>query len=263
MNLPDIFGLTQGQFETFLLLFVRVTTIMYLIPIFSAQQVPNQVRIAFGLLVTFVLYPVVPPIAAIGGLGELTGAIFSQVMIGFCYGFVGFLVFTGVEFAGEILDITVGFAVVNVINPLTSQSVSVLGEFELALASLIYLAVDGHHLLIEGIGGSFNLVPLPYLSIQPDLMTDIMGFFARSLLLVFQIAGPIAISLFIVNIGLSLMARVAPQLNVFAVGLPLQIVVGLTMMFISMPLLGVVLPQVFDQTPRELDAVLRQLRAPG
>jgi flagellar biosynthetic protein FliR len=81
--------------------------------------------------------------------------------------------------------------------------------------------------------------------------------------MVFQIAGPIGIALFLTNIGLALMARVAPQLNVFAVGFPLQIMIGLTMMIISLPLLAVVLPQVFAETPGELDSVLRAMRAPG
>jgi flagellar biosynthesis protein FliR len=90
-----------------------------------------------------------------------------------------------------------------------------------------------------------------------------MTFFAQSFFVVFQIAAPIGIALFLTNVGLALMARVAPQLNVFAVGFPLQIMIGLTMMIISLPLLAVVLPQVFEQTPRELDSVLRLMRAPG
>jgi len=161
------------------------------------------------------------------------------------------------------MDLQVGFSIVNVINPLTSQNVSILGEFQLALGSLIYLASNAHHMLFEGLAGSFNLVPLPYATIQPLLETDVMTFFAHAFYMVFQIAGPIGIALFLTNVGLALMARVAPQLNVFAVGFPLQIMIGLTMMIISLPLLENVLPQVFSETPRELDAVLRAMRTPG
>jgi flagellar biosynthetic protein FliR len=131
------------------------------------------------------------------------------------------------------------------------------------LGSLIYLVANAHHLMFQGLAGSFNLVPLPYVSINDALQNDVVGFFTQSLLLVFQIAAPIGITLFLVNIGLALMARVAPQLNVFAVGFPLQILIGLTMLIISLPLLEVVLPQVFQETPRELDAVLRAMRTPG
>jgi flagellar biosynthetic protein FliR len=124
---------------------------------------------------------------------------------------------------------------------------------------LIYLAGDAHHFLIAGIGGSFSLVPLPFAQAQPALAQDLVEFFTRALFLVFEIAAPIAIALLLTNIALALMSRVAPQINVFAVGFPLQILVGLTMMLVSMPLLGAVLPAIYAQTPHQLDAVLRRL----
>jgi flagellar biosynthetic protein FliR len=259
----NLFGLTQAQFETFVLVLVRVSVILLMIPIFQSAEVNVRVRFGLGLAITFVVWHVVPPIAPLNGLGPLTAAVFSQALVGFVFGFVAFLVFVGIQFAGEMMDLQVGFSIVNVINPLTSQNVSILGEFQLALGSLIYLASNAHHMLFEGLAGSFNLVPLPYATIQPLLETDVMTFFAHAFYMVFQIAGPIGIALFLTNVGLALMARVAPQLNVFAVGFPLQIMIGLTMMIISLPLLENVLPQVFSETPRELDAVLRAMRTPG
>jgi flagellar biosynthetic protein FliR len=262
MGAVNLFGLTFAQFETFMLVLVRVSVILLMLPLFSASQVNFMVRFGLGLAVTFIVWHVVPPIAVLD-LGGLTAAVFAQTFIGFVFGFVAFLVFVGIQYAGEVMDLQVGFSIVNVINPLTSQTVSVLGEFQLALASLIYLTANAHHALFAGLAGSFNLVPLPFVSIGAGLENDIMGFFGQAFFMVFQIAGPIGIALFLTNIGLALMARVAPQLNVFAVGFPLQIMIGLTMMIISLPLLEVVLPQVFAQTPRELDAVLRAMRAPG
>jgi flagellar biosynthetic protein FliR len=263
MTPEGVFGLTAAQFETFLLVLVRTSIIMIMLPVFSSNQVLPQVRFGLGLLIAFLIWHVVPTIAPLGGLGPLTAAVVSQALIGVVFGFIASLAFTGLQFAGEILDITVGFSIVNVINPLTSQTVSVLGEFELAMATLVFLISDGHHLLFEGLAGSFNLVPLPFAAIQPGLQNDVIGFFSQSLFLVFQIAAPVAISLFVVNIGLSLMARVAPQLNVFAVGFPLQIVVGLIMIVVSLPLLITVMPQVYAEAPHELDAVLRLMRVPG
>jgi len=259
----NLFGLTAGQFETFVLVLVRVSVILFMIPIFQSAQINSMVRFGLGLAITFVVWNTVPAIKPLDGLGGLTAAMFSQVFIGFVFGFVAFLVFVGIQFAGEVMDLQVGFSIVNVINPLTSQNVSIIGEFQLALGSLIYLTANAHHYLFQGLAGSFNLVPLPFATINPILETDVMTFFSQAFFMVCQIAGPVAISLYIVNIGLALMARVAPQLNVFAVGFPLQIIVGLTMMIISLPLLEVVLPQVFSQTPRELDAVLRAMRPPG
>jgi flagellar biosynthetic protein FliR len=259
----NLFGLTAGQFETFVLVLIRVSVILLMIPIFQSSQVNPMVRFGLGLAITFVVWHTVPPITPLVGLGGMTAAVFSQAFVGFVFGFVAFLVFVGIQFAGEVMDLQVGFSIVNVINPLTSQNVSIIGEFQLALGSLIYLTANAHHYLFQGLAGSFSLVPLPFASYSPVLETDIMTFFAHAFFMVFQIAGPIGIALFLTNVGLALMARVAPQLNVFAVGFPLQIIIGLTMMIISLPLLAVVLPQVFSETPRELDAVLRAMRTPG
>jgi flagellar biosynthetic protein FliR len=262
-SITNVFGLTFAQFETFVLVMVRVSVILFMIPIFSASEVNAFVRFGLGMAITFVVWHVVPTMTQIDGLGPLTAAVMSQAFIGFIFGFVAFLVFVGIQFAGEVMDLQVGFSIVNVINPLTSQNVSVLGEFQLALGSLLYLISNAHHMLFQGLAGSFNLVPLPYVSMQPQLETNLMAFFSQAFFLVFQIAAPVGIALFLTNVGLALMTRVAPQLNVFAVGFPLQIMIGLTMIIISMPLLENVLPQVFSQTPRELDSVLRAMRAPG
>src|SRR6202044_1564907 len=139
MHMQGLFGLTYAQFETFVLVLVRVSVIIYMLPLYSAAQVNSTVRFGLGMAVTFVVWSVVPPVAPLDGLGPLTAAIMSQAFIGFLFRVIAFLVFVGIQFAGEVMDLQVGFSIVNVINPLTSQNVSIIGEFQLALGSLIYL----------------------------------------------------------------------------------------------------------------------------
>jgi flagellar biosynthetic protein FliR len=256
----DLFGLSQARFETLLLVAVRITIMLSLVPIFSGQQIPRQVRIALGFLITFVVAQTVPTLAAPLALGPYLIAIAAQGFVGLVFGFVAFLVFTGIQFGGAILDIQAGFGAVSVLNPTTQQQVTILGEFELALATLLYLISDSHHALLAGIAGSFNLLPLPWAGMDGMLTTTVVTFFSQSLFIVLRIAGPVAIVLFITNVTLALMSRVAPQMNVFSVGLPLQMIVGLTMVIVTIPLLGAVLPEVFAQTPHQLDTVLRHMR---
>jgi len=255
----NVFGLSTARFETVLLVFVRVTAMLALVPIFSQTQIPRLVRFGLGLMLALILVRTVPTMTPLGGLGELTVAILAQVFVGLVFGFVAFLLFTGIQFAGEIIDTQIGFAVVNIINPLTSQNVTVIGELELALATLLYLAADAHHVLIVGIAGSFQIVPLPYAGAPELVAGDVMRFFAQSLFIVFQIAAPVAIALFLVNVMLGLMARVAPQMNVFVVGFPIQISIGLVMLIVSLPLLGAVFPSLVDTSARQLDTVLRAM----
>jgi flagellar biosynthetic protein FliR len=165
----------------------------------------------------------------------------------------------GIQFAGEIMDLQVGFAVSNILNPITQQQITVIGEFQLALATLIFLLTDSHLLLLQGIGGSFNLVPLPFAGMSGSVVTSVGYFFGQAVLIVFKIAAPVAVALFVVNVALGLMARVAPQMNVFVVGFPIQIAVGLIMLIVTMPLLGAVLPGLFADVPRQIDTTIRGL----
>jgi flagellar biosynthetic protein FliR len=256
----DLFGLTEARFETLLLVLIRVTIMLGLVPIFSGAQIPITVRLGLGFLLTFVIGQTVPTLDAALTLGPFIVAILSQAFIGLVFGFVAFLVFTGIQFAGAILDIQVGFGAVSVLNPTTSQQVTILGEFEIVMASLIYLMTDSHHVLLEGIAGSFRLLPLPWAGVDAMLTPSVVTFFSQALFIVLRIAGPVAIVLFITSLTLGLMSRVAPQMNVFSVGLPLQMLVGLSLIVVTMPLLGAVLPEVFAETPRQLDTVLRHMQ---
>lgn len=256
----DLFHLTQTQFETYLLIVVRVSTMLYVFPVFSAKQIPTLVRIGLAFLISFVLYHSVALTAPLPDLGALVAAVTSQVVLGLIVGFVAYLVFMGIQFAGEIVDIQIGFAVANVLSPTTQEQVTVIGELELTLATLIFLATNSHLLLLQGIGGSFHLVPLPYITLNPELIPHVVGFLEQSFLIVLKIAAPPAVALFFVNLALGLMARVAPQMNVFVVGFPLQIGIGLLMLALSLPLLGYVAPQLYDGTAQQMDAVLRAMR---
>ncbi len=233
---------------------------LFVFPVFAASQIPLLVRIGLAFLFGFALSHTVPVIAPLPDLGALLGAVVSQVVLGIIVGFVAYLVFMGIQFAGEILDIQIGFAVANIINPTTQQQVTVIGELQLTLATLIFLVSDSHLLMLQGIGGSFHLVPLPYIAMNPAVVGSVMIFVQDAFLIVLKIAAPPAVALFLVNLALGLMARVAPQMNVFVVGFPLQIGVGLLMMAVSIPLLGYVAPDLFAQTAHNMDTVMRELR---
>jgi flagellar biosynthetic protein FliR len=256
----DLFGLSEARFETLLLVVIRITIMLSQVPIFSGTQIPITVRLGLGFLLTFVVAQTVPTLAAPLELGPFIVAILAQAFIGLVFGFVAFLVFTGIQFGGAILDVQVGFGAVSVLNPLSGQQVTIVSEFEIALASILYLVSDSHHQLLAGMAGSFALLPLPWVGMDSMLTTSVVTFLSQALFIVLRIAGPVAIVLFLTNVALGLMSRVAPQMNVYSVGLPLQMLVGLSMIIITLPLLGAVLPEVFAETPRQLDTVLRHMQ---
>jgi flagellar biosynthetic protein FliR len=257
-----LFGLTPQQFETFLLIFIRISSMFFLFPVFSSRQVPMQVRLGLSGLISFIIFRVEPAPHLTGGAFELIAGGSAQVLIGVIVGFVASLLFTGIQFAGELIDIQIGFAIANVINPQTQQNITIIGELQLTLATLVYLATNSHYFLIQGVAGSFNLLPLPYINLDPSVAGNLALFFGQSFLIVFKIAAPVVVALFLTNVALAFMARVAPQMNVFIIGLPIQVSVGLTLLAISLPLLGSVGPEVFSDVSGQIDSVLRGLKPP-
>jgi flagellar biosynthesis protein FliR len=255
-----LFGLTTPQFEGMVLIFVRITAMFFIFPVFSSPQVPHQVRLGLSALIAFVVYHAIPiPHLDVNPFELIVGAL-AQALVGVIIGFASSLVFNGISFAGELIDIQIGFAIANVINPTTQQNITIIGELQLALATLIFVATDSYAFLIQGVAGSFQLVPLPYINLDPAVAGNLALFFSQSFLIVFKLAAPVVVALFLTNIALAFMARVAPQMNVFVVGLPIQIAVGLTMMIIALPLMANVAPELFQNMAYQMDTVMRGLR---
>ena len=255
----NVFHLSAPQVETWFFEWLRISSMLFVFPIFSGPQITIQLRLGLGLLLSFVIYHLVPVANISPGLFDLAMGGVCQVVLGLIVGYIASLVFAGVQFAGELIDLQIGFAVANVLNPTTQQQVTIIGEFQLAIATLVFLATDSHYFLIQGIAGSFNLVPLPYISLDPSVAGNIVLFFTQTFLIVFKIAAPTVFALFIANVAMAFMAKVAPQMNVFVVGLPIQVSVGLIMMAISIPLLGTVGPDLFQTIAQQMDATMRGL----
>jgi flagellar biosynthesis protein FliR len=253
-------GLNPQQFEALVFIFLRITAMLFVFPVFSSPQMPMQVRFGLSALLAYVVYhSVTLPHLEVTPFELVVGSM-AQVLIGVIVGFTSSLVFNGISFAGELIDIQVGFAIANVINPVTQQNITIIGELQLALATLLFIATDSHFFLIQGVAGSFNLVPIPYITLDPSVGGNLALFFAQSFLIVFQIAAPVVVALFLTNVALAFMARVAPQMNVFVVGLPIQVTVGLTMMIVALPLMANVGPQLFSNMAQEMDTIMRGLR---
>src|SRR5258708_19328421 len=149
--------------------------------------------------------------------------------------------------AGQIIDIQVGFGLVNVIDPVNNVQISVLGQFYYLIALLYFLALDGHHYLLKALGESFKLVPpgsLVWFKQASAAGPKLSDFFTKLFIIAIQVAGPSVAVLFLTNITMGLLSRTIPQMNVFIVGLPANVLVGLAVTIVSMKFMGTVLRSV-------------------
>ncbi|HEX6381165.1 MAG TPA: flagellar biosynthetic protein FliR, partial [Acidimicrobiia bacterium] len=188
--------------------------------------------------------------------GPLLTAAVLQVAAGLALGFLGVLLFATFSFAGGLIDLVSGYSVAQLFEPGTTAPVSIFGQFYGVLATTLLFAIDGHLLLVRGFLTSFTAAPLTHLSIDSlaKLLTgDLALFFVAAL----EIAAPLLAALFLAEAALGLLSRAAPQMNVFQLGLPVKILVTLTLAGLAIPILPDAVSGMANQVVRQGVGLLR------
>lgn len=254
----------------FLLIFCRITAFFVVVPVFSSQNVPTTFKIGLSFYIALVVFSTTGTgVVVQEDLGYVL-LIFKEVLVGLLLGFIGYLMFMTIQTAGSFIDIQIGFGIANVIDPLTGAASPILGNFKYIIALLIFLGMNGHHYLLDAIVNSYNWVPLNHeiaaRMSDGSLSQFLVRSFAQSFILAFQMSAPLVTALFLTDVGLAFLARTAPQYNVFVIGVPLKIIVGLVLLLVLMPTLTALFSSLFDimfESMRNLLNVLGQAPPSG
>lgn len=232
----------------FLLVFARVLGIFVSAPVFNQKNVPVYVKLGFSLIFSMIIFPVikVPLNLELGNFYILLLMSVKELMVGIMIGFIGYLFFSLLYLAGRIADMQIGFAMVSVINPQDDTQIPLMGSFFYTMAILIFLSTNGHHVFIQSLKYSFDHIPLGGLRINIFMIDKLIEIMSVTFVISFKIAAPILISIFISNVLLGILARTMPQMNVFVVGMPLKILVGLVVIILVFPLYVGVFEHIFD-----------------
>lgn len=234
----------------FLLILVRLTSFFLLAPIFSMRGVPAQFKVGIGAFLAFVAVSTLPMETPILMDSSYLLLIVKELATGLALGFTAALVLYTVQIAGAFIDFQMGFSMANVLDPQTGEQVPIIGHFKYMMALLFLLTVNGHHLMLDGVMQSLRIFPVERIAISikaEDIAQFMTSLFAEMFLIALQIALPIVGALFLVDIALGILAKTVPQLNIFAVGLPLKIVVGFIMLFLTMPVFFYILQLLFEK----------------
>ncbi|MCA9792232.1 MAG: flagellar biosynthetic protein FliR [Candidatus Eremiobacteraeota bacterium] len=230
-----------------LLAFARIVMVMIQAPIFGSKHYNSKVRIGIATLLTLVAMPNLPipayfPTEPIGFIL----AILTQLVVGLAIGFASFTVMAAAQFGGEMMDIQMGLSVAASMDPSSGGASKLLMRLNFYIAMLLYLVVDGHHQLMIAIYKSFEVVPLTGFNVDGNLISHFVDVSGSIFVIGLQIASPALAALFITQVALGLLARVAPQMNVFMLSFPLNIAVGLTMFSVGLPVIMTMLTKQFD-----------------
>jgi flagellar biosynthetic protein FliR len=255
------FAFTPQQAAGFILILMRIVGLFWVAPVFSSRTIPRMVKASWALLFAFLLFAVVPLPADIPTAGALFGlAIVRELFVGFVLGFAVFLLFAGIQLAGQVVDIQMGLGMVNVIDPISSTQVSVMGQFFYVVATLVFLLVDGHHVLLRALADSFTIIPLGQAHFTGTVAGLMNNQFTSIFWVAFRVGAPMIGTLFLTNLALGVLSRTVPQMNVFIVGMPLNIAVGFAVVAISMGFYVYVLQGLFRGLPHDLGLLIHAMR---
>jgi len=248
------------QLQQFILVTTRVGCILFFLPIWNNRLIPVQIRVYSILVISLVLTPVVasslPPfpetwLAAVG-------LVLRELLLGMCLNLVVSFVFSGIQMAGDFLGLQMGFGMVNLIDPGSGVHTTVMGDILLLTATVLFLAADGHHLLLAVLAQSFGEVPVGGPPLMPgSLFTSLVPMGKLMFQLQIKLVAPIILVLFLTQVAMGLVARTVPQVQVMILAFPLTIALGLVFLSLTLMLIGPYVVGQFSWFKGPLTQVLR------
>lgn len=219
----------------FFLLTVRLSAMFVAAPFFSASALTVPMRVAFAMCFAVVAVAgiKVPPFDLFSLKGGML--IAQEVVIGAAIGLTVQLAFAAVAMAGEQIAFSMGLGFASMMDPQTGSQSPVLTQFMSVMLLLIFLVLEGHHVLLRHVVASYSVLPIGGDFLDPKMFLDIVRAAALVFSAAFVIGLPLIAALFFVNVVIGLMTRVAPQMNIFSIGFPLSIFVGFVLMAIALP----------------------------
>ncbi|MBR6451994.1 MAG: flagellar biosynthetic protein FliR [Lachnospiraceae bacterium] len=242
---------SYGDLEYFLLVLVRMASFIAAAPFFSMRGVPRQVKVSLALFLALIVYHItpgysVPEYHSVIGYSVL---VIREAIAGIVVGLGANICTMITMFAGRIADMEMGLSMVQLFDPMTNESTGFTGTMYQYAIYLIMMVTYMHHFFLRAIVETYTLIPIGQASFSSEkFMTSIVQFMVDYLLIAFQICLPIVASIMILNAVLGVLAKSAPQINMFSVGIQIKILVGLSILLITIG----VLPSVSEYIGREM-----------
>lgn len=226
----------------------RILGLIAAAPFFGHASVPTSVKLVLGVLLAAIIAPTVPAIPAMDPTSWAGLLILVQEMlIGLAMGFAMRIVFAAVEYAGELASATMGFSFASFFDPTTQGRSAAISQFMSMVATMAFLAVNAHLVLLAALSESFVSLPISATPLSLTAPLDLVRWGARIFSAGLQLSMPIIAALLIVNVALGILTRAAPQLNIFGIGFPITLGVGLLTVSVALPYLGTPIVNLFNE----------------
>ena len=248
------------RIDIFLIIFVRILSFILIIPVLSGSSIPNLAKIIFSVACAFMLFSAeqVPPIAVEHTVVSFLFILIQEFFVGVTLGFVVYLIFASIFFAGQMIDYQMGLSMVNVFDPQTQMQVPITGTLIHMTMMVMLIITGGLHLLVQALALSYVMIPVgtEILLENENLYMYIVGLLVDFFSIGIRIAMPITGSLIIMDVALGILVKAVPQMNVFVVGLPMKLLVGTLILYLIIPNMVQMFDTIFAYTDRVLGNVM-------
>jgi flagellar biosynthetic protein FliR len=258
----DVLNILQNQLGLYLLVLTRISGIFIISPFLGSSNIPAVIRASAAIAISLVLFPVIQLQTGTVIPDSLIGYIIvvcTELFIGWIIGFIASLTFSAIRMAGQILDMQVGFAMVNVLDPTTGQQIPLIGSFKYNLAIIVFLVTNSHHLLLTGLFDSFRLIPVLGSPFSVSITKLVVDMVAGSFAVAIKISLPVLVAITLTDVALGVLARTMPQMNIFVVGIPAKIFVGLFVLAFALPFYILFLDVAFNEMYGNIYIILRAM----
>ena len=225
----EILPLSYDEFKTFFLILTRVSVILFLFPFFSSRVIPVLTKAGLALVITVILYPVMDtsPGAFPATAWGMARMVLSELIVGMILGLLVQMFFEGIRIMGQLVGFQTGFAITNILDPQSGMQVSILSNMAYLVAMVLFLLLNGHHILLGAMRESFQIIEVGSLNLNRQIFQRVMASSADMFVIAIKIGAPAIAALLFTKVAFGLITKLMPQMNIMIVAFPVQIVVGL------------------------------------
>ena len=254
--------LNEIQVVVFSLVLLRMTAFVFSAAIFNSTSVPIVAKVLFSVVLTMLMYSSVATTQTVARVSDLEGSLILmsvvELLTGLCLGFLTRIFFFAVSMAGELISVAMGLGQAQMFNPLVGNMGNAMEQFFVFVATLLYLTINGHHHLIHALTESFKLIPLAHTNLSTNGFLSIVESAQQFFVLGIKISSPVVISMMLVQVGVGLLSRAVPQINVLTTSASITTALGFLVLFISLPLIVFQMTGLVDITALELFKFIKQ-----
>jgi flagellar biosynthetic protein FliR len=247
------------HFQSALIVMFRTAGIFAALPVLGSRTIPMQLKAGLVILLGLVLAPLLPPMTLPPDPLLLGTGMANEVLIGLVIGLAVRLFFAALELAGDLMGTQMGFSVAHLIDPLTAHQTPLVASFQTILASLTFLSLNAHYLVVRSVASSFETIAPFTGHLSAGLAEDVLHLTQQVFVVALKLAAPVLATVLVINVMMAILGRTVPQLNVFVMSFPLTIASGLGVMALALPYSTSLFESEFMRLDGTLQGLLRML----